>query len=99
MFKFNRVNILFNINFNPPIIIMLATSEFRIICITIKSRITINTITIQIQEMDDESHQRNSWTDDQILTNDDNSTIAKITVIIIKNTTQIRHSNLRVKVK
>ena len=72
------VNIDFDMDFIPTIIIMLATSEFRIICITITSRITIKTITMIVYKMDDESHQRYSRTDDQTLTNDHNSTIAKL---------------------
>ena len=78
MFIFIIVNNVFAMNFNLTIIIMLATSEFRIVRITINSRITINTVKIIVCEIDHESHQRNSWTDDQTLTNDHNSTIAKL---------------------
>ena len=59
MFQFIMVNNVFDINFNSIIIIMLVTSEFRIVRITIKSRITIKTITMIVYEVDHESHQRN----------------------------------------
>ena len=72
------VNNVFNISFNPQIIIMLVTSDFRIVCITINSRITFNKVTITVYEMNHELHQRNLWTDHQTLTNDHNSTIAKL---------------------
>ena len=72
------VNNVFDINFNPTIIIMLVTSEFRTVCITINSMITINKITIIVYKMDHESQQRNSRTHHPTLTNDHNSTIAKL---------------------
>ena len=53
-------HIVFDITFNPQIIIMLVTSEFRIVRITFKSRKTINTVKITIYEIDHESYQRNS---------------------------------------
>ena len=71
------VNNVFNIPFNQKIIIMLITSEFSTVCITLNSRITINKITITLYEMKDESHQRQLRTDPQTLTNDHNSKMEK----------------------
>ena len=95
MFIFIMPNNVFDSNFNPT---MSIASQFRILWIIINCRITINTVTIIVNEMDHESAQRYSRTDHHTLTNDHNSTIAKL-LIIIKNVMQIRHPNPRVKVK
>ena len=57
MFIFIMSNNVFDCNFNPTIIIMSIASEFRIISITLNSRITINTVKIIVNEMDYESAQ------------------------------------------
>ena len=72
------VNNISDINFNLTNIIMLVTSEFRMISITTNSRITFSKVTIIVSEINDESHQRQLRTDHQTLTNDHNSTIAKL---------------------
>ena len=48
------VNIEFDIDFIPTIIIMLATPEFKIAWIILNLRITINTIKIIVYEIDHE---------------------------------------------